>query len=72
MGVFGARAWLESKNKGVEEGGHGEALQNIFPELAMLVSLTSQNVRSFHKDEKQKEFITAMKRRQSYAAALQE
>ena len=38
----------------------------------MLVSLTSQNVRSFHKDEKQKEFITAMKRRQTYAAVLQE
>jgi hypothetical protein len=38
----------------------------------MLVSLTSQNVRSCHKDEKQKEFITAMKRRQTYAAALQE
>jgi hypothetical protein len=32
-GVFGARAWLESKNKGVEEGGRGEALQNICPEL---------------------------------------
>jgi hypothetical protein len=29
-------------------------------------------VRSFYKDEKQKEFITAMKRRQTYAAALQE
>jgi hypothetical protein len=38
----------------------------------MLVSLTSKNVRSFHKDEKQKEFITAMKRRQTYAAAVQE
>jgi ABC-type iron transport system FetAB ATPase subunit len=38
----------------------------------MLVSLTSQNVRSFYKDEKQKEFITAMKRRQTYAAVLQE
>ena len=31
--MFGARAWLESKNKGVEEGGRGEALQNICPEL---------------------------------------
>jgi hypothetical protein len=38
----------------------------------MLVSLTSQNVHSFHKDEKQKEFIMAMKRRQTYAAVLQE
>jgi hypothetical protein len=37
----------------------------------MLVSFTSQYVRSFHKDEKQKEFITAMKRRQTYAAVLQ-
>jgi hypothetical protein len=29
-------------------------------------------VRSIHKDEKQKEFITAMKRKQTYAAVLQE
>ena len=33
VGGFGARAWLEFKNKGVEKGGRGEAPQNICPEL---------------------------------------